>query len=85
MLVKCCNKCGRGDRRRMTTQRGYGYQHQRRRAEMLPVAYGKPCAVCGQPMTADQKLDLDHSISVMLGGIGDRIVHARCNRGRPPG
>ena len=33
---------------------------------MLAVAYGKPCAICGQPMTADQKLDLDHTISVML-------------------
>ena len=96
MVKRTCTQCGRiidhgsrcdlhgGDRRRMTTtQRGYGHQHQRRRAEMLPVAYGKPCAICGQPMTADQKLDLDHTISVMLGGIGDRIVHARCNRGRP--
>ena len=95
MVKRTCIQCGRiinsgsrcdlhgGDRRRMTTtQRGYGHQHQQRRAQLLPLAYGKPCAICGQRMRADQKLDLDHTISVMHGGIGDRIVHSRCNRGR---
>jgi len=65
-----------------TTQRGYGSPHQRRRARLLPLAIGKPCDLCGETMHAEQKLDLDHTISAMLGGIGDRIVHAKCNRGR---
>lgn len=93
MVKRTCIQCGRiinsgsrcdlygGDRRRMTTtQRGYGHRHQQRRAQLLPLAYGKPCAICGQRMTGDQKLDLDHTISVMHGGQGDRIVHAKCNR-----
>jgi len=68
-----------------TTQRGYGTAHQRRRAQLLPLACGEPCPLCGETMTAEQQLDLHHSISAMQGGIGDRIVHAKCNRGRGQG
>jgi hypothetical protein len=33
-------------------------------------------------MLASQQLDLDHTIAAKHGGVGDRIVHARCNRAR---
>jgi len=58
----------------------YGYQHQKRRAALLTHAYGKPCPLCGAVMLPGQRLQLDHSIPLALGGTtGDRIVHGRCN------
>lgn len=62
-------------------ERGYGADHERTRARLLPAAYGRPCEMCGEPMRQDEKLDLDHSLPIALGGTkGDRIVHAICNQ-----
>lgn len=59
----------------------YGAEHRKRRAALLPFAYGRPCPLCGRLMHPDQPLDLDHSTPHALGGQhGDRIVHASCNR-----
>jgi hypothetical protein len=60
-----------------TTERGYGYDHQKLRAALLPYAYGKPCHHCGELMLTGQDLDLDHT--------DDRtayrgMAHATCNR-----
>lgn len=70
-----------------STARGYGYEHQQRRAVMLPYAYGRPCPLCGQTMHPTQDLDLDHSepLSTNPNSKGDRIVHASCNRSRGSG
>jgi hypothetical protein len=75
-----------GERRSLSTNaRGYDAQHKRTRAALLPGAYGTPCPLCHQPMLPTQQLDLDHTISAVFGGVGDRIVHARCNRARGRG
>jgi hypothetical protein len=81
-----CPRCGHVYRLRRhlaTTQRGYGTAHQRMRAMLLPFAIGRPCPLCGQTMRADEKLDLDHSTPLILDSSshGDRITHAKCNRG----
>lgn len=60
-----------------TTDRGYGYEHQRIRKALLAEAFGQPCHHCGHPMLPGQALDLDHT--------GDRtgyrgFAHASCNR-----
>jgi hypothetical protein len=67
-----------------TTQRGYGWSHQKRRKYLLPRAIGKPCPLCGLVMRADQRLQLDHStpLATNPNSIGDRIVHATCNARR---
>lgn len=62
------------------SRRGYGTAHRKRRAALLPFAYGKPCPMCGETMELTQKLALDHSTPLALGGtVGDRIVHYSCN------
>jgi hypothetical protein len=81
----CSEPCRPARRRhypkRPTAERGYDNAHQKRRRELLPKAYGKPCELCGVVMLKDDKLDLDHSTPLALGGKkGDRIVHAFCNR-----
>lgn len=60
----------------------YGFEHQQRRAELLPLAYGKPCPRCGMPMLRGEQLDLGHSTDVALNphAVGDRIEHEACNR-----
>lgn len=62
------------------SRRGYGAAHRKRRTALLPFAYGKDCPMCGEVMERSQKLALDHSTPVALGGtVGDRIVHYSCN------
>ena len=75
--------CGAGRRNLTTTQRGYGWQHQQRRAPMLPVAIGTPCPLCHKPMLAGQRLDFHHPIRLVddPSSTGTMIVHASCNRG----
>ena len=79
-----CPACGgSGDRRSAsTTQRGYGWAHQQRRRALLATAIGTRCSLCGDVMLTHQALDLDHSVRLVDDptAIGDRIVHARCNR-----
>jgi hypothetical protein len=78
-----------------TNQRGLGYEHQKQRRLLLPYAIGQACDLCGHAMTREQAhapvkgghgLDLDHSLPRSLGGtVGDRMVHAKCNRARGNG
>jgi len=71
-----------------TTARGLGYTHQRRRAQLLPRAYGTVCPYAGVDprcpglMLRGQALDLDHATPRALGGTlaGARITHRGCNR-----
>lgn len=69
------------------TARGYGMEHKRTRAELLPTAIGTPCPLCGHIMQADDALDLDHTTPLARDRTarGDRICHASCNRGRRGG
>lgn len=59
-----------------------GWEHDKKRAELLPKAYGKPCPRCGLPMLKGQDLDLGHAQAMVYTGrrVGDRIEHASCNR-----
>src|SRR4051794_38428244 len=54
----------------------YGAEHRRARRAWLPYAWGKPCARCGRPMLASQRLHLDHADDG-LSYIG--FSHAKCN------
>lgn len=64
-----------------SNKRLYGYQHRKRREQLLPYAYGKLCPMCNEVMHRNQGLDLDHSLPIARGGaVGDRIVHRECNR-----
>lgn len=60
----------------------YDWEHQKRRAELLPLAYGTPCPRCGKVMLEGDDLDLGHSTDLIIDphAIGDRIEHASCNR-----
>ncbi len=71
---------GRGDgRRASTSQRGYGAAHQRLRARLLPLAYGRPCPRCGRPMLRGQAVDLGHTDD-RSGYQG--MEHRLCNRAK---
>lgn len=66
----------------MTNATAYGWKHQTRREELLPAAIGTDCPLCGYEMRIGQALDLDHSVPLAddPASVGDRIVHAECNR-----
>jgi hypothetical protein len=68
-------------------QRGYGYPHRVARSILLPAAIGTPCPLCGELMLSGQALDLDHRVRLVddATSVADRIVHAKCNRGRGVG
>jgi len=80
-----CPACAsvREAQRGTTTQRGYGWTHQKARARLLPQSYGQLCPRCGEMITPDQVLDLGHSTPLRIDASarGDRIEHAGCNRG----
>lgn len=84
----CSRACGDGAHNRQkkapTTERGYGGDHQRRRAELLRESIGKNCELCGEIMLASDKLDADHVIPVLQGGKDGplRIVHRWCHQRR---
>jgi hypothetical protein len=73
-----CDDCAKAkDKARGTRQqRGYGAQHQRTRAALLPDAYGALCIHCDERMWPHQALALDHTED-RTGYRG--IVHASCN------
>ena len=82
-----------GGRKATNTERGYGWPHVRARKQLLSeFVLGTLCALCGEPMTSDMDLDLDHSdpASRLRGEPGDRLTHSVCNRrdgahrARPP-
>jgi hypothetical protein len=60
---------------------GLGWEHAKQRRALLPLAYGKPCPLCGRIMLREQRLQLDHQVPRAIGGLGGpvRIVHGRCN------
>lgn len=74
--LKARYRRGSGARVASTNERGYGSAHQRLRRELLPSAYGTPCVLCGEVMTEDQTLHLDHTVdrSAYRG-----FAHAKCN------
>lgn len=70
-----------------TTQRGYGYNHQTRRDQLLyNHVDGTPCDICGQPMYRDKERNPDHATLEADHREGDktqlayRLLHRRCNR-----
>lgn len=74
-------------RRKSTTERGLGYDHQKQRERLLArLVDGTPCEWCGQPMTREMELDADHRLARSRGGRrADRLLHASCNRARGAG
>lgn len=62
-----------------TVERGYGYEHRRRRASLrlLVEAGHATCSRCGHPIWPGAKWDLDHTDD-RTGYAGP--AHARCNR-----
>lgn len=85
-----CTSCqskrdrARDQQRGTTTERSYGTTHQQRRAALLPAAIGQACPLCGNVMTSDQPLHLDHTNpeDKLRGLPGDRITHSWCNESR---
>jgi len=72
-----------------STARGYGAEHRARREELLPLAEGQPCPICGEPMWPDREaLDLGHTVPLWVDAnqrAGDAIQHRACNpRGTDP-
>ncbi len=74
-------------RRKSTTQRGLGHDHQKQRERLLArLVDGTPCEWCNQPMTREMELDADHRLARSRGGRrADRLLHASCNRSRGAG
>ncbi len=58
------------------------YADAQLRARLLPAAINTPCPRCHRLMTADQQLDLGHTVSYALDPTSrpDRIEHSLCNR-----
>lgn len=71
-----------------TTERGLGWAHQQERRRLLPLAYHRPCPLCGETMWPEDRLDLNHVTPRCFGGStsdgGGEIVHASCNRAEGP-
>ena len=95
VIKYACNSCGRVINHRgrcdscppsrhdlSREQRGYGYEHRRRRSALLSSSIGLPCPICGEEMRSDQRLDLDHSVPLAVDAesVGDRMTHSWCNR-----
>lgn len=64
---------GRGQR--------YDSAHRRRSESMRRRAVGTVCPRCGELMTAEQSLELDHTTPLRVDrrSVGDVVVHAWCN------
>jgi hypothetical protein len=74
-LRKAMNRRGSGGKS-PAPERGYDAEHRRLRRELLPSAYGTPCALCGEVMQQGDALHLDHTED-RSGYRG--FAHARCN------
>lgn len=61
-----------------TTQQGYGWRHQQRRARLVREAIGTRCPDCGALMTNPSLMVADHStpLSADRASVADR-VHCR--------
>lgn len=67
-----------------TRDRGYGYAHQKRAAELkAAMRDGDPCARCGRPMYRANlgQIHGDHKGTprALGGDLPDALSHARCN------
>ena len=86
----CAEHAAEAERARgSSTARGYGADHQRRRAAMIPHALGTACPVCHLLLLPGQPLALAHTTPLVQDptSVGDAIVHdsGRCNpRGTHP-
>jgi hypothetical protein len=60
-----------------TVARGYGQEHRRKVKAERPLQVGKPCARCGWPMLAGQRIQLDHDDNDRTHYLG--WSHAACN------
>jgi hypothetical protein len=83
-----CTECAQTHEaaRGSANARGYDYEHRKKRARLLPRAYGRPCAICGRTMRKGQPLDLHHIIALRddrSAKLSD-MTHASCNRGGDP-
>jgi hypothetical protein len=58
-------------------ERGYDYRYKKIRKQLLPKAYGTPCARCGELMLPGQQLHLDHDDWDRTKLLG--FSHAKCN------
>lgn len=75
--TRCAEHQRQKDRARgSSTERGYGTDHRKLRAQLAPAAIGTNCHFCGQPIEAGQKVALDHTED-RTGYRG--IVHLACN------
>lgn len=62
-----------------TTQRGYGWDHQKaRKAALAAFVVGQPCVRCGKPLASKRGLELDHDDDDRSRYRG--LAHAACNR-----
>lgn len=62
-----------------TTQRGYGWSHQKaRRAALAAFVVGQPCVRCGKPLTSKRDVELDHDDNDRSRYLG--LAHSYCNR-----
>jgi hypothetical protein len=62
-----------------TSQRGYGWQHQKARKAALAAFWpGQPCARCQKPMLSSVDVELDHDDRDRTKYIG--LSHKTCNR-----
>lgn len=65
-----------------TTARGLGWQHQKRRLELIESHNdGDPCYWCGLPMWKDATRNWDERATTPA----DRLLHQWCNRKRGSG
>lgn len=74
-------------RKLTTTQRGLGWRHQQRVAQLKrELVEGSPCWWCGEGLYLSQALHGDHEIPRSLGGqLPTRLLHAECNSARGDG
>lgn len=75
---------GRNRPRTSLEERAYGSQHRARRKQLLAALAeigAAPCPRCGQAMTPEMELHLDHSnpAAKQYGQPGDVLTHAKCN------
>ena len=74
-------------RKLTTTERGYGWDHQKRVARLNQDLIDEtPCWWCGDPMVKGQALHGDHVVALARGGKhAERLLHAQCNLERGDG
>nr|WP_304503762.1 RNase adapter RapZ [Corynebacterium lemuris] len=86
----------KGARRPTTTERGYGWDYQQRREQLIRRNRdGAPCWWCGLPMYRDprknwdgNRLSADHDPPIRDAGtkiLPNRLVHESCNKQRGAG